>query len=140
MHNKQTKTEIKVGIFVSIGLTLIMLAILLLGGGTQSFFSKKLRYTAHFLRVDGLITGAKVILGGVPVGTVENIELDKTNRNIKVEFYVDSTAKEWIRNDSRVEIATQGVLGDKYISIEAGNQEQPILPPNLIFLIDPLKI
>ncbi len=126
---KQRITEIQVGLFVSAGVILSMLAILLLSDG-QSFFSSKLKYHAHFGRVDGLITGAKVILGGVPIGTVETIHFDPSQRNIKVEFSVDRASLDWIRKDSVVEIATQGVLGDKYLSVETGSTDQPPIPPN----------
>jgi phospholipid/cholesterol/gamma-HCH transport system substrate-binding protein len=104
-----------------------MLTVFLLGG-SQSFFSKSARYTAHFSSVDGLIVGAKVILGGVSVGTVEDIQFDRENRNIQISFSVQKNAIDWIRQGSTVEIATQGVLGDKYISISSGNPDQPELP------------
>ena len=125
MH-KQLETEIKVGIFIAVGLGLIMTAILLLGG-TESLFARKNRYTAHFQNVEGLISGAKVILGGVPVGTVDAISFDHKQRKIVVGISVDRSSADWIRTDSTVEIATQGVLGDKYLNLEMGTQDQPVL-------------
>jgi phospholipid/cholesterol/gamma-HCH transport system substrate-binding protein len=125
---KKMETELKVGLFVALGLGLIMLSILLLSG-PQNFFSRNNHYTVHFNRVDGLLVGAKVILNGVSVGAVESIELNKERRNIRITFTVTKPSSEWIRKDSTVEIATQGVLGDKYLSIEAGSDTQPILPP-----------
>ena len=126
---RQMETEIKVGIFVSFGLGLTMFAILLLGG-TQNLFSSNYHYTVHFQRVDGLIVGSKVILNGVSVGAVESIDFDRPNRDIKVAFTVTKEDSDWIRKNATVEIATQGVLGDKYISIESGSQDEPALPPN----------
>lgn len=123
------ETEIKVGIFVSIGLALTLFAILMLGG-TQKLFTRHNQFTVHFSRVDGLIVGSKVILNGVPVGAVDAIEFDRQNKSVRVLFSVSKEESEWIRKDSAVEIATQGVLGDKYISIDAGSQDEPILPPN----------
>ncbi len=125
---KKMETEVKVGLFVALGLGLIMLSILLLSG-PQSLFSRSNHYTVHFNRVDGLLVGAKVILNGVAVGAVESIELNKEKRNIRISFTITKDSTEWIRKDSTVEIATQGVLGDKYLSIEAGSEAQPLLPP-----------
>ena len=126
---KPIETDVKVGLFIVLGVGLIMLAIFSLGE-TQSFFSGKNRYVSHFARVDGLITGAKVILAGVPVGTVEKIHFEKGKRDIEVEFSVGKDSLEWIRKDSTVEISTQGVLGDKYLSINPGNDGQPLLENN----------
>jgi phospholipid/cholesterol/gamma-HCH transport system substrate-binding protein len=125
---KRIETELKVGIFVITGIGLFMVAILFLGGN-QNWFSSSYTYTSHFDHVDGLIAGAKVILNGVPVGTVEKISFDKTLRNVQVQFSVDKDSGDWIRKDSTVEIATQGILGDKYISVNAGSEAQPIAPP-----------
>ena len=124
---KTIGTEVKVGLFVTLGVALTLLAILLLGG-TDSFFSKPIHYTTHFRTVEGLITGARVVLGGLPVGKVEKIEFDSTNREVKVSINVASKYIDWVRKDSTVEMMTQGVLGDKYVSISTGNPDQPTLP------------
>ena len=125
--NKQLNTEIKVGIFVSGGLILLMIAILLVGG-TDGFFTVKNHYFGYFDNVNGLITGAKVQLGGIPVGSVEKINFNKESKNILVEFSLKKEYQEWIRKDSSIEIATQGILGDKYLNINPGNSDQPVLP------------
>lgn len=125
---KQLETEIKVGIFISAGLILVMSAILMLGG-TDSLFTRKTRYFAKFATVEGLISGAKVILGGVPIGTVEEISFDNADRKIIVTLSVSRASGDWIRKDSTVEIATQGVLGDKYMNVNVGTEEAPLLPP-----------
>jgi len=122
---KQFEIEIKVGIFVSTGITLIMFSILALGG--NSFFNSSNHYTAHLNNVDGLVLGAKVTLGGVPVGTVRSIDFDYEHRNVQIEFSVAKKSSSWIRKNSTVEVATQGVLGDKYLSINVGGENSPII-------------
>jgi phospholipid/cholesterol/gamma-HCH transport system substrate-binding protein len=124
---RQSQIEVKVGLFLTAGLGLIMMAILLLGG-TQDLFRSKNLYSAHFKNVEGLIKGAKVILGGVSVGAVEDIVFDKAQRDIVVHFGVRKDSADFVRKDSSVEIATQGVLGDKYINVVTGSLEQPALP------------
>ena len=66
--------ELKVGIFVAMGTALIMVAILALGG-SRSLFQSSNRYYANFPAADGLYQGAKVVLSGLNVGTVETVEL-----------------------------------------------------------------
>ncbi|MFZ9596414.1 MAG: MlaD family protein [Bdellovibrionia bacterium] len=120
-------TEIKVGIFVSSGLVLLMLAVVLLGN-TQGLFNSKMRYITRVENSEGLLTGAKVQLGGMPVGTVEKIDFDQQTKKIMVLFNVRKKYEEWIRKDSSIEIATQGILGDKYLSITPGTEQEAMLP------------
>jgi|APCry1669191515_1035360.scaffolds.fasta_scaffold00011_40 phospholipid/cholesterol/gamma-HCH transport system substrate-binding protein len=126
--NKNKQIEIKTGIFVTCGLALTMAAILLLGG--KKFFQKNIHHTTHCARVDGLISGAKVILQGLFVGTVDHISLDPLTRQIEVQFSISEEAHHWLHEGAIVEIITQGVLGDKFLSLESGAEEQPALQPN----------
>lgn len=126
MRNRM-EVQLKVGLFVVIGLVMTMASVILLGG-SGNFFSKTYQYSSHFANVDGLIPGAKVILSGVNVGTVDSVAFDEKKRNIVVHYSVNKEALNWIRSDSVAEIATQGVLGDKFISIKAGTDSQPLLP------------
>ncbi len=127
MGAKQTDVDFKVGIFVTIGLALVMIAILVLGS-TESLITRKNRYSTHFQAVDGLIQGAKVTIGGVPVGVIESIEFDQKTHDVVATYTVARSSAEWVRRDSTVEMATAGMLGDKYISINAGTMEMEQLP------------
>jgi phospholipid/cholesterol/gamma-HCH transport system substrate-binding protein len=125
---KALSSEIKVGIFVSIGLALVMVAILVLGS-TENMLQRKTRYLIHFPNVEGLISGAKVVLAGVQVGTVEDVDFDSQRRDVVTKIAVVDSATAWVRKDSVASIETQGVLGDKYVVITAGATDQPTLPP-----------
>lgn len=124
---KQLEVELKVGIFVALGIGLVMAAILILGS-TENLLTRQNRYRASFPSVEGLINGAKVVLGGIQVGTVEKIEISRDERKVDVLFSVASRYGDWIRKDSSVEIATQGVLGDKFLSLSMGTPEEAVLP------------
>jgi len=124
----QIKSEIKVGIFVSIG-TGLLLATLLVLGGANTLFTKRNFYTAHIQSAEGLIPGAKVILAGVPVGVIDKIEFDRKRKDIQVTFAINHEAGEWIHEGASFEVATQGVLGDKYVSLDGGKPDGAVLPP-----------
>ncbi len=124
---KQWETEVKVGVFIASGALLIMLAIVLLGG-VNSFFSKQNKYLIYSPSAEGLINGSKVVLGGLNVGTVRNVDFDHVRQDIKVELLIGKKYEEWIRKDSVAEILTQGVLGDKYVSIYPGTATSEPLP------------
>lgn len=124
MKPSEEKLQFKTGVFVLAGLALTLTAILILGG-KQSIFTSVNHYRSHFPKVDGLVSGAKVVLGGLQIGVVKNVDLDPETRDIVVRFTVETKYAEWVRKDSAVEIVTQGVLGDKYLSIVAGSADQP---------------
>jgi phospholipid/cholesterol/gamma-HCH transport system substrate-binding protein len=125
---KKTEVEVKVGLLVLVGIGLIMASIIILGG-TESAFTRKVPYVSHFGDIDGLIEGAKVVLGGVQVGTVEKITLDIGRHDILVRFSVAEEDASWVRKDATVMIATQGMLGDKFVSLFGGTTASPELPP-----------
>jgi len=124
---KKMEIEIKVGLFVSIGLGLIMLAILVLGS-TENLLSRQSKYSLYFPSVEGLIPGAKVILSGVSAGTVQEIDLDESRRQVRVNIAIAKKYTAWIKKDSTAEIATQGVLGDKLVVLTLGSIDQAVLP------------
>jgi phospholipid/cholesterol/gamma-HCH transport system substrate-binding protein len=117
--------DFKVGIFVTIGMAFAMVAILVLGGA-EDVFTSKTDYKTHFPTANGLLPGAKVVLSGVPVGTVKIVDYDPGQKNVRVEFNVISKYSTYIVDGSTIEIMTQGVLGDKFIAINPGTGETPI--------------
>jgi len=118
----KTKTEqdVKTGVFVTLGLAFGMVAILVLGG-TENTFTRKVSYFSHFPDANGLLPGAKVVLSGIPVGVVKEVKYSPDQRNILVHLSVEKSYSEHLREGSAVEIMTQGVLGDKFVSIQPGS-------------------
>lgn len=125
---KKTFQEIRVGIFIFIGILLAFVMIFSIGGQEQLFQSQYDIY-ANFTDVAGLREGAPVRLAGVDVGTVSRIWFlsDIDAKMLGVELRLDSGVQERIRKDSVASIKTMGVLGDKYISITMGSSHEPIL-------------
>lgn len=126
MKANEKKVETKVGVFVLLGLGLTLTAILVLGG-KQSFFTSVNTYYSHFTKIDGLVSGAKITLGGLQIGTVKHVDFDREARDVKVTYSIEKKYAEWVRKDSSIELVTQGVLGDKYLSLVAGTTVQPAI-------------
>lgn len=124
---KNMETELKVGAFITVGLALVMISVLVLGS-SESLLVRKNTYTTHYTNVEGLIPGAKVVMGGLQVGVVSGIKFDPAHRDIEVKMEVARAQADWIRKDSTVQIQTQGMLGDKYVEIARGSDDQPVLP------------
>ncbi len=113
------RLELKVGLFVLAGLILTLSAILTLGGSTNIFTTSN-HYTVAVSEADGLYQGAKVVLAGLNVGSVSKVDIDLQTKDVVATLTVNRKYERFIRKGSEVEIRTQGVLGDKYLSISIG--------------------
>lgn len=111
--------KIKVGLFLVIGFIVIAFSIFLMGSN-KSFFQKTITLHAYFDSAQGLNKGGVVSFAGVKVGNIDNIDFDLQKDLVKVEFGVEEFASNKIKSDSRIEIRTQGALGDKYLYITPG--------------------
>ncbi|MBY0553648.1 MlaD family protein [bacterium] len=112
-------TQIKVGVFLAAGLAVLLTTIFMLGSN-KSMFQEVVEVNSYFDSVQGLNKGAVVSLAGVKVGNIENIEFDSNRNLVKVTARIEAEAKSKIKKDSRVEIRTQGALGDKFLYITPG--------------------
>lgn len=122
--DKKARTQVKVGIFVSLGIILTMFVIFMLEG-KQSLFERNITLSAKFKDISGLRQGAAVFLAGVNVGTVSDIHFPKNleDKAVEVDMKVAARFKDRIRQNSEAAIVTQGLLGDKVILIKVGTPD-----------------
>ena len=123
------KREIKVGIFVLIGL-IVAGAIIFLIGDERRLFDKHYELHATFADVVGLKAGAPVRMGGVDVGSVTSVRFgtEPTDKRLHVLFSVVAVAHDRIRTDSIVTISNKGLLGDKMLEVSQGSDALPTIP------------
>ena len=121
-------TEIKVGIFVFVGI--IALLYLTFKLAEEAFTPKDVyRVYAVFDNISGLTKGAKVEMAGIPIGKVGKIELTNKGK-AKVELLIYKNYK--IQEDAKAVIRTYGVLGDKFIDIKPGVSTVYLTPGSMI--------
>lgn len=72
--------------------------------------------TARFDRVDGIAAGSDVRVSGVKVGVVRSVTLDPETYRARLTLALNEEVK--ILTDSTARIATDGLLGGSYVSIE----------------------
>lgn len=125
------KREIKVGIFVVLGL-IVAGAIVFMIGDERRVFDKHFRLHAAFDDVAGLKPGAPVRMGGVDVGTVEQVKFstDMRDKRLHVYFTIVRVAYDRIHEDSTVTISNKGLLGDKMLEVIQGTEGLPHIPDN----------
>jgi phospholipid/cholesterol/gamma-HCH transport system substrate-binding protein len=136
-----TWAELRVGLFVLAGLVVVMIGIFYVTGA--SFLTPKYKLLTYLPEVDGLNSGAPVALDGVEIGNVQSISLTPhpatREQSITLVLRIDSKYKDQIRTDpsdpknsSTASLVTQGLLGDRYVSISRGLSGQEIPPGGIV--------
>ncbi len=123
MRNQRV-LNFRVGLFVLITLSVLILIIFFLSG-ERRFFEKSYTITTSFTNTAGLIKGAAVRLSGVRIGEVIDIEFSPKpvgDKIITVTMKVTKDGMSRINPDAKATIRTEGLLGDKYIEIIPGVQ------------------
>jgi phospholipid/cholesterol/gamma-HCH transport system substrate-binding protein len=123
--------ETMVGGFVLLGLVgLVFLS--LQAANLVTFFGQGDTYTlqARFDNIGGLKPRAPVRSAGVTVGRVTTIGLDPTTFEGVVTLAIDSKIR--FPKDSAAKILTSGLLGDQYVGIDPGGDDQDLAPGDRI--------
>lgn len=117
------KTEILVGLFIAAGLAaLFMLAMKV---SNLNIYSNDTGYeiTANFENVSGLKIKSPVTMAGVRIGRVSDITFDASRFEAVVKIRIDSQYNT-LPKDTSASIYTAGLLGEKYVGLEAGGDEE----------------
>src|SRR2546422_5266511 len=128
-----TWTELRVGLFVLVGLCVLAAGIFYVTGG-GGFLGPKYRIKTYLPEAALLSSGAPVRVDGVEVGNVESIRLLprtpgkalEKNKNIEVVMRVDKRYQSDILTDSTASLVTEGLLGNRYVYITRGLTGTPI--------------
>lgn len=109
-----------VGLFVLAGMGAV--AYLSMSVGNLSLRSQGgLEIYAAFDQTGGLKPRAPVVISGVKIGQVESIDL---NRDFRARVKLDVQPDLKLPVDTTASIVTAGLLGDRYISLQLGGEEQ----------------
>jgi phospholipid/cholesterol/gamma-HCH transport system substrate-binding protein len=127
---KKINTEFIVGLFMLAGF--LAFAYLSSQMGEFSIFSMERNYRieAEFDNVTGLKVGAGIEIAGVNIGKVSDLSLEEDGL-AKVTMLVTREVK--ITGDAIASIRTQGLIGDKYIKITQGADEEMLQDGGVIF-------
>jgi len=127
-----TWSELRVGLFVLVGLLILAVAIFYVTG--SNVLGPKYRLKTYLPEVSGLVTGAAVRLDGVEIGNVERISIvprekgkppDKMH-SIEVVMRMDQRYQQDILTDSVATLVTEGLLGNRYVNIQRGYTGVPL--------------
>lgn len=123
----KTKLEMKVGVFVFVGLIILVVFVLSLGGVKTWASGYKINFVFSF--VNGVKRGAPVRFAGVDSGVVKDIKFFRESGGLKSKVRIIC----WVNNsvrvplDSKIWVNTLGLLGEKYIEIMPGEDYGKLL-------------
>lgn len=108
----------KLGMFVAVGLGILVVAIYLIGM-QKNLFGSTFQLRTEFKSVSGLKVGNNVRFAGINIGTVDEIAL-LTDSSVMVYLVIKEEAKPFLRVSSKASIGSDGLMGDKVLTINPG--------------------
>ncbi|MCO4773083.1 MAG: MCE family protein [Deltaproteobacteria bacterium] len=117
--------EIKVGMFVALALAGFVAMVIVLGS-EDALFEERYTLQGKFSDVNGLRVGAAVFLAGMDCGLVSDVNFPNqlSDQTVHVTLSIRQACRERIRGDSIASISSQGLLGDKLVTITVGSEDR----------------
>ncbi|MCK9237235.1 MAG: outer membrane lipid asymmetry maintenance protein MlaD [Thiopseudomonas sp.] len=124
--------EMSVGVFLLIGIAALVVLALRVSGLTVSTQDNTYTLYAAFDNVAGLTTRGRVTMAGVTVGKVMQIEFDKETFTGRVTLAVNKDVDN-LPTDTTASILTAGLLGEKYVSLSVGGEDEVLKDQGVIY-------
>ena len=121
MNTQSNTFKIRLGLFVTVGLILFILAIFVIGK-QKNLFDPVIRLHTRFNNVSGLQVGNTVRFSGINVGTVDNISI-VNDTTVQVSMLIQKDVQKFIKSDSEAGIGSEGLIGDRLVSISNGSPD-----------------
>ena len=127
---QHSKNDFWVGLFVLLGGAALVFLALQSANLLNLNFRSGYTVTARFDNIGGLKPKAAVRSAGVVVGRVQSIGFDVTTYQARVTLELE---KRYVfPKDSSLKILTSGLLGDQYIGIEPGADENNLAQGDMV--------
>ncbi len=121
LHSKTI--EVGVGLFVALGLAALFMLAMKVSNLATFAGEPGYEVLARFENIGGLKVRSAVTMSGVRVGRVKAIEYDDTSYEAVVTLGIEERFKR-IPTDTTASIFTAGLLGEQYIALDAGGEEE----------------
>lgn len=122
----------KLGMFVIIGVALFMVGIYLIGSN-KNLFGETFHLKANFSNVSGLKVGNNVRFAGINIGSVEAIEF-VSDTAVVVLVVIKEDVHKYIKTDAMASIGSDGLMGDKVLTISPGMNSKIIAKDNAVIV------
>ena len=125
MDTHTEKYKVRLGLFIIGGLALFVLAIFIIGK-QQNLFNPVFKISATFKNVSGLQVGNNVRFTGINVGTVDDITIINDS-TVRVIMLIKKDVQPFIKSDCQVAIGSEGLIGDRLLTISYGTPDAPVV-------------
>lgn len=121
---RETRTAV-VGAFVVFGVLVFVLGLFLIGN-RRMLFERNFDVYAHFSNISGLQNGALVRVAGMEAGEVTQIDVPGGPAGqFRVTLRIRNALRPLIRTDSIASIQNDGLVGNRYVHVQAGSEQAP---------------
>lgn len=136
---QKKSTEIAVGMFVAAGIAAIFVLAMKVSNLADFSDDNGYQIEAEFGNIGGLKVRSPVTMAGVRVGRVSNISLDTNRYNAVVTLNLYSQF-DTLPIDTSASIFTAGLLGEQYIALEAGAEDEFLRNGDVLELTQPALV
>ena len=126
----RTALDLWVGFFVAIGIAALVFLALKVGNLSGANIVDAYMLNANFDNVGGLKVRGPVKSAGVVVGRVADIHFDPKTYDAVVTMNVDGRYR--FPKDTFAAIYTAGLLGEQYVGLDVGGDEQMLNPGDTV--------
>jgi len=120
--SKEPGSKWKLGMFVIIGLVVFAGTVYYVGK-QNNLFGSTFHLTAQFKSAGGLKEGNNIRFSGLNIGTVNTITLKDSF--VIVDMVIRKKIQEFIKTDATAIIGSDGLMGDKVLTINPGSFTEP---------------
>ena len=125
MDTHTQKFKIRLGLFITGGLALFVIAVFLIGK-QKNLFNPVFKLTTTFYNVSGLQVGNNIRFSGINVGTVDNIKIIN-DTTVKVDMLIKKDVQRFIKTDCEAAIGSSGLIGDRLLVITQGSTDAHVV-------------
>lgn len=138
MYSSRT-IEVWVGIFVTLGFAALFMLSMKVSHLGETFSHRGYTVTAKFQNIGGLKVKAPVKIAGVRIGRVVGIEFDDSTYQAVVSMHIDPQYNK-LPKDTKASIFTAGLLGEQYIGLKEGAEEEYLIDQDSLFITQPALV
>ena len=136
---KSSGNKIRLGVFVTIGLLLLIVGIYFIGK-KQQLFDSTFQISGVFKDINGLQVGNNVRFSGINVGIVDEIN-QISDSTVMVEMMIDEKTRKFMKKNAKAIICSDGLMGNKIVTIIPGKKEsQQLVDNDIIQTTQPISM
>lgn len=126
--NNESSGNWKLGVFITFGVLLFVVAIYFIGVN-RNLFGSNFVLRSEFKDVSGLKQGSNVRLSGINIGTVSKIDFISDSL-VLVKLLIRKDVQQYIKTDAIASIGSDGLVGDKVLIITPGSTSNTMVNNN----------